>query len=227
MIIEIDHDEGVANRIKDIHGRSRRAARQVGRSDIPALIAVSKNVSMHMIQAALNAGQRYFGESRVQEAHIKWASLKQDYPDLRLHLIGPLQTNKIKLALELFDVIQTLDRVRLAEKLANIAAQGNLSLPELLIQVNIGEEPQKAGIVPRQASLFIRNCLKEWNLPVTGLMAIPPLRELSAPHFALLARMAARHDLRHLSMGMSGDFEQAVMLGATYIRVGKAIFGAN
>jgi pyridoxal phosphate enzyme (YggS family) len=191
---------------------------------VPRLVAVTKTQPAEAIQAALAAGQRHFGENRVQEAAAKWPALRAACPDMELHLIGPLQTNKARQAIALFDVIETLDRPRLAETLAALAGEG-LRLPRLLIQVNIGEEPQKAGIAPTAADTFITQCRETLKLPVTGLMAIPPVDQPAAPYFALLAKLAARQGLQELSMGMSGDWQAAVALGATEVRLGSAVFG--
>lgn len=204
-----------------IHACCQEANRPV---EAVQLIAVSKTHGVEAIEAALQAGQRVFGENRVQEAKGKWPALKQAWPTCCLHLIGPLQTNKVKEAVGLFDVIQTLDRERLADALVAERERSGLC-PELFIQVNTGEEPQKAGILPDQADAFIRSCLEDKKLPVTGLMCIPPQDEAASLHFALLRDMARRHDLPHLSMGMSDDYELAIRLGATHIRVGSAIFG--
>jgi len=187
------------------------------------LVAVSKTVPETGIREALDAGQRLFGENRVQEAQAKFPALKGAFADLELHLIGPLQTNKVKEAVGLFDVIQTLDRVKLADALA---AERDKSghCPRLFIQVNTGEEPQKAGVLPRQVAELIAYARK-LELPLEGLMCIPPAEDDAAPHFAFLAKLARDHGLSHLSMGMSGDFELAVKFGATHVRVGTAIFG--
>lgn len=187
------------------------------------LVAVSKTVPAEGIREAIVAGQRLFGENRVQEAQAKYPALKNEYPDLELHLIGPLQTNKVKDAVALFDVIQTLDRVKLADALA---AERDRSgrCPRLYLQVNTGEEPQKAGVLPRETSALIAHARK-LELPLEGLMCIPPAEEDAAPHFAFLAKLARDHGLSQLSMGMSGDFELAVKFGATHVRVGTAIFG--
>lgn len=190
------------------------------------LIAVSKTVSTESILAALRAGQRLFGENRVQEALAKWPGLKTAYPDIRLHLIGPLQTNKIRQALGLFDVIETLDRPKLAEALAK-EKEKKVPLPECYIQVNIGEEPQKAGIMPLESAGFIEYCKHALGLPVTGVMCIPPVNEAPAPYFALLASIARHHGLKHISMGMSSDYDIAIKLGATHIRIGQGVFGAR
>jgi pyridoxal phosphate enzyme (YggS family) len=189
------------------------------------LVAVSKTVPELGIQEALAAGQRLFGENRVQEAQAKYPALKQQYPDIELHLIGPLQSNKVKEAVALFDVIQTLDRPRLAETLAQERDKSG-RCPRLLLQVNTGEEPQKAGVLPREVAGLIEQARK-LELPLEGLMCIPPVEDDAAPHFAFLAKLARDHGFSQLSMGMSGDFELAVKFGATHVRVGTAIFGAR
>jgi pyridoxal phosphate enzyme (YggS family) len=189
------------------------------------LVAVSKTVPEAGIREALAAGQRLFGENRVQEAQGKFPSLKAEFPDLELHLIGPLQTNKVKEAVALFDCIQTLDRARLADAIA--AERGRSGqCPKLFLQVNTGEEPQKAGVLPGEAAELIAYARK-LELPLEGLMCIPPLDDDAAPHFALLAKISRDHGLAGLSMGMSGDFELAVKFGATHVRVGTAIFGVR
>lgn len=189
------------------------------------LVAVSKTVPEAGIREALAAGQRLFGENRVQEALGKYPALKQEFPDLDLHLIGPLQTNKVKDAVALFDVIQTLDRPKLADALADARDKSGRS-PRLFLQVNTGEEPQKAGVLPREAGALIAHARK-LELPLEGLMCIPPVDDDAAPHFAFLAKLARDHGLSQLSMGMSEDFELAVKFGATHVRVGTAIFGAR
>jgi PLP dependent protein len=187
------------------------------------LVAVSKTVDEAGIRAALAAGQRLFGENRVQEAQGKFPALKQDYPDLELHLIGPLQTNKIKEAVALFDCIETLDRAKLADALAAERDRSG-KCPKLFVQVNTGEEPQKAGVLPGETGALIAHA-RARNLPVTGLMCIPPQNQDHAPHFGFLLKLARDHGLSELSMGMSGDFEMAIRFGASYVRVGTAIFG--
>jgi len=187
------------------------------------LIAVSKMQPNERVETVLKEGHRLFGENRLQEAAEKWPAWRKIYPDVELHLLGPLQTNKARQAMELFDSIHSLDRPKLAKTIARIAQEtGNC--PSLFIQVNTGEEPQKAGVSPADADSFIADCLA-LNLPVVGLMCIPPAEEEPALHFALLAKIAKRNGLTDLSMGMSGDFERAVAQGATYVRVGSAIFG--
>lgn len=189
------------------------------------LIAVSKVQPADRIRAVLDQGHRLFGENRVQEAASRWPELRDQYYGLEIHLIGPLQTNKVNQALELFDAIQTVDRPKLARKLAD-AAQNRGACPPLFIQVNTGEEPQKAGVIPSEADDFIAQCCA-MDLPVNGLMAIPPADEEPSLHFALLKKIADRNDLSELSMGMSADFESAIRLGATYVRVGSGVFGAR
>ena len=203
------------------------AARKAAIAPAPRtrLVAVSKTVAQEGIREALHAGQRLFGENRVQEAQGKFPQLKEEFPDLELHLIGPLQTNKVKDASALFDVIETLDRAKLADTLAAERDKSG-KCPRLFIQVNTGEEPQKAGVMPREAESLIGHARK-LNLPLIGLMCIPPLEDDAAPHFAFLAKLAKENGLSELSMGMSGDFEMAIRFGATYVRVGSAIFGSR
>ena len=191
-----------------------------------ALVAVSKTQTADTIRPVLAAGHRVFGENRVQEALEKWPSLRTAYRDVELHLIGPLQTNKVGDALSLFDVIETLDREKLAHAFVKAREKG-ASLPRLLVQVNTGAEPQKAGVLPDEVDAFIALCRDELALPVEGLMCIPPVEEEPALHFALLEKLARRNGLAVLSMGMSADFETALEFGATYVRVGSAIFGAR
>lgn len=216
----------VAANLDAVRARIDAAARACGRApgDV-TLVAVSKGHGVDAIRAALECGQRVFGENRVQEAQAKWPDLRREFPDIELHLIGPLQTNKVADALELFDVIETVDRARLAAKLG--AACAGQPCPRLLVQVNTGEEPQKAGIAPLEADAFIASCINDHGLAPTGLMCIPPVDEEAAPHFALLAKIAARNGLGELSMGMSADYETAITFGATHVRVGTAIFGVR
>ena len=188
------------------------------------LVAVSKMFDAPAIVPILAAGQRVFGENRVQEATRKWPALKNDWPDVSLHLIGPLQTNKVADAVDLFDVIHSLDRDRLARALIKVRDKG-ASLPRLLVQVNTGEEPQKAGVLPGDADAFLATCRDEYALDVDGLMCIPPVDEEPSLHFALLAKIAERNGVSGLSMGMSADFRSAVEFGATLVRIGSAIFG--
>ena len=192
--------------------------------DETKLIAVSKTVPAAVIEEAIESGQRLFGENRVQEALGKWPALKELHADIELHLIGPLQSNKLREAVALFDVIETLDRPKLARALAEeMERQG--TRPRLFVQVNTGEEPQKAGIAPEETASFIALCRDTFDLNIVGLMCIPPFDEEPAMHFALLAKLADELGIEELSMGMSGDFAKAVAFGATYVRVGSAIFG--
>ncbi|MBV9510600.1 MAG: YggS family pyridoxal phosphate-dependent enzyme [Caulobacteraceae bacterium] len=210
--------------LADILGRIAAAAKAAGRDpQAVQLVAVSKQQPWPAVEPVLRAGQTVFGENRVQEARARWAERREG---LTLHLIGPLQTNKAVEALALFDVVETLDRPKLAKALAE-AIQKAGRAPRLYVQVNTGEEPQKAGVAPQDADAFIAACRGEFGLKVEGLMCIPPADEPPAPHFALLAKIATRNGLRGLSMGMSGDFETAVRFGATSVRVGSALFGAR
>lgn len=194
-----------------------------GRADV-TLIAVSKTFEAEGIAPVLEAGQLVFGENRVQEAKAKWPALSAAYPGVALHLIGPLQSNKAKEAVALFDAIHSVDRPSLCQALAKeIAAQGRAV--ELFVQLNTGEEPQKAGVVPAEADAFIKACRDTYGLTIAGLMCIPPVDQAPAPHFALTAKIAARNGLPKLSMGMSADFAVAIQFGATHVRVGSAIFG--
>jgi hypothetical protein len=214
----------IAARFQEVRERITRAATEHGRDPVEiTLIAVTKGHGREAIEAALAQGQRHFAENRVQEAEAKWPALKDSQPDIRLHLVGALQTNKLKPALQLFDCLHVLDRPRLADKLAEVQGAGR-TLPPLFIQVNTGEEPQKAGVFPAEADAFIAASLAR-GLPVQGLMCIPPLHEEPALHFALLAKIADRHGLLKLSMGMSDDFETAIAFGATHLRIGTALFG--
>ena len=217
--------DAITARLTEVRQRIASAAREAGRApeDI-TLIAVSKTFPAPAIAPVLAAGQRHFGENRVQEAREKWPSLKEQYPDTTLHLIGPLQTNKVKHAVRLFDVIHTVDREKLAAELAREMDKRGRQLP-IFVQVNTGEEPQKAGVAPTQADAFIRACRETYGLNVVGCMCIPPVDEEPALHFALLRQITERNDLTQLSMGMSHDFETAIAFGATHVRVGSAIFG--
>ena len=203
------------------------AARSAGRdAEAVKLIAVSKTVPADAIEEAIACGQRRFGENRVQEAKAKWPALKERHPGLELHLIGPLQSNKVRDAVELFDVIHSVDRPKIAAALAEEMKRPGKS-PRLLVQVNTGDEPQKAGVLPSETDAFVGLCRDKLGLPIEGLMCIPPFDEEPSMHFALLAKIAARLGLTELSMGMSGDFEKAIAFGATYVRIGTAIFGAR
>jgi pyridoxal phosphate enzyme (YggS family) len=219
------HDVAVARAA--ILARIANAAKAAGRApESVTLVAVSKQQPEKRIDAALAAGQRVFGENRVREAQHRWLSRRADTPDLRLRLVGPLQTNKAEDAVRMFEFIDTLDRPKLAKAIAD-AAQRVGWCPELLIQVNTGEEAQKAGVLPFEADAFIEEAVAAYGLPVKGLMCLPPVDEEPALHFALLAKIAARNGLTELSMGMSDDFETGVRLGATQVRVGSALFGAR
>ena len=210
--------------LTEIKERIAKAEKEAGRAPgSVTLIAVSKVQPLERVEAVLEQGQRIFGENRVQEAAGKWPAFKERFDGVELHLIGPLQTNKARQAMELFDVIHSVDRPKLAKTLARLAQELGYC-PDLFLQVNTGEEPQKAGILPDEADDFIAEC-RALNLPVRGLMCIPPVGEEPSLHFALLAKIAARNGLEGLSMGMSGDFERAIALGATHVRVGSAIFG--
>jgi len=212
-------------RLALVRRRVEEAARSAGRDPAGiSLIAVSKTKTAAEIRPALAAGQRRFGENRVQEAAGKWPALRQAYTGIDLHLIGPLQTNKAAMAVALFDAIETVDREKLARLLAQEMTRQN-KRPACFIQINTGIEPQKAGISPGGADAFVALCRDELKLPVVGLMCIPPVNEDPAPHFDLLAAIARRNGLRQLSMGMSSDFELAIRHGATLVRVGSAIFG--
>ncbi|MBO9413101.1 MULTISPECIES: YggS family pyridoxal phosphate-dependent enzyme [unclassified Ruegeria] len=212
--------------LQEISARIAKAEAAAGRPEGSVqLIAVSKVQPNERIRDVLQQGHKCFGENRVQEAAGKWPEFSATYPDIDLHLIGPLQTNKARQAMELFSTIHSVDRPKLAKTLARLAQEIG-SCPDLFIQVNTGEEDQKAGILPADADAFIAEC-QDLDLPVKGLMCIPPVEEEPALHFALLAKIAERNGLAGLSMGMSGDFERAIALGATHVRVGSAIFGAR
>jgi pyridoxal phosphate enzyme (YggS family) len=220
--------EGViAVSLAAVRERIAAAARAADRPPESAtLVAVSKTHPAASVRQALLAGHRVFGENRVQEAQAKFPELREEFPDLLLHLIGPLQTNKVRDAVAGFDVIESVDRLRLAQALAREMEHSGRR-PPCLIEVNTGEELQKAGIMPADADGFILECRERLELPIIGLMCVPPLDEEPAPHFALLREIARRNDLRILSMGMSADFEKAIRFGATHVRVGTAIFGAR
>jgi PLP dependent protein len=217
----------IAVNLAAVRDRIGAAARAAGRSpQSVALVAVSQTHPAESVRAALTAGHRLFGENRVQEAQAKYPRLREAFPDLVLHLIGPLQTNKVKDAVALFDVIESVDRPRLAAALAEEMARSGRQLP-CLVEVNTGEEPQKAGVLPEAADGFIVECRDRLGLRIAGLMCVPPQDEPPAPHFALLREIARRTGLELLSMGMSADFETAIRFGATHVRVGTAIFGAR
>jgi pyridoxal phosphate enzyme (YggS family) len=222
-----DRPKNTAERLDFVRAEIRKAALGNGRDPASVtLIAVSKTFPVEAILAALEAGHRVFGENRVQEAKAKWPALRARFPDLELHLIGPLQSNKAREAVELFDAIHTVDRPKIALALAEeMTRQGKQ--PRLFVEVNTGGEQQKAGVLPEAADTFIRECREQYRLTVEGLMCIPPFDEAPAPHFALLQKIARRNGLSSLSMGMSADFQRAIAFGATHVRVGSAIFGAR
>jgi PLP dependent protein len=217
----------LAANLSKIRARITQAAQSADRKpDAITLIAVAKTFGADAAEEALAAGQRVFGENRVQEALAKYPALRAAHPDIELHLIGPLQTNKVKEAVAAFDAIHTVDRPKLAAALAGeIARTGKR--PSLFVQVNTGSEPQKAGVLPDAADAFLAECREVHGLAIAGLMCIPPVADVPAPHFTFLGEIAKRNGLAALSMGMSGDFETAIALGATHIRVGSAIFGAR
>jgi len=214
----------IADRFRAVRGRIAAVCAAAGRDEASVtLTAVSKTQPAEALEAALAAGQRVFGENRVQEGQAHWAGRRERTPGLELRLIGPLQTNKAADALALFDVIETLDRVRLADALAAAAAKSGRT-PRVLVQVNTGAEPQKAGVLPGEADALVARA-RDRGLIVEGLMCIPPAEEAAGPHFALLRRIARRNGLEALSMGMSGDYETAIRFGATHVRIGTALFG--
>lgn len=217
--------QGAVERLAAVRAEIEKACREAGRDPASVtLVAVSKTFGADAIQPVLAAGQRVFGENRVQEAKAKWPALREEFPGVELHLVGPLQSNKAKEAVALFDVIHTVDRPKIAEVLAaEIAKQGRRL--RLFVEVNTGAEPQKAGVLPENADAFIAECREKYGLAIEGLMCIPPLDEAPAPHFALAAKIAGRSGLALLSMGMSADFASAIAFGATHVRVGTAIFG--
>jgi len=217
--------EGLNISLSEIQKRIRAAETQAGRVvESVKLIAVSKVQPNARVEAVLQQGHRLFGENRVQEAAGKWPMFRESFDAVEVHLIGPLQSNKVNQALGLFQAIHTLDRGKLAKRLA-AAVQARGACPELFVQVNTGIEPQKAGVLPEDVDAFIKTCREVYDLPLSGLMAIPPVNTDSGPHFAMLREMATRNGLANLSMGMSGDFEIAIAHGATHVRVGSAIFG--
>jgi PLP dependent protein len=215
----------VARRLEMVRAQIADACREAGRDPAAVmLVAISKTFGSESILPALDAGQRVFGENRVQEAKSKWPGLKERYSGIELHLVGPLQSNKAREAVELFDVIHTVDRPSLCAALAKEIARAGRS-PRLFVEVNTGAEPQKAGVLPEHTDAFLTRCREEYRLEIEGLMCIPPFDEPPAPHFALLAKIAARNGLDRLSMGMSADYATAIQFGATHVRVGSAIFG--
>jgi hypothetical protein len=217
----------VAAGLAEVRASIRRAAEDNERDPASvALIAVSKTVPAEGILPALEAGQRLFGENYVQESKGKWPGLRERFPDAEVHLIGPLQSNKAREAVELFDAIHSLDRPSLAAALAKEIARAGRA-PKLIVQVNTGDEPQKGGVSPAEADAFLAACRDAYGLAIEGLMCIPPADDPPSAHFALLAAIAARHGLPILSMGMSADYPAAIQMGATHVRVGTAIFGAR
>ncbi len=222
-----DMTDGAAERLRDIKARIAEAARGQGRDPgAVTLIAVSKTFEADAIRPVIAAGQRHFGENRVQEAKAKWPALRAETPGIILHLIGPLQSNKTKEAVELFDAIHSIDREKIARAVAEeMKRQGRQ--PQLFVQVNTGEEPQKAGVMPRETVAFVALCREKLGLQIAGLMCIPPVDEEPAIHFAFLSKLAKEAGVSGLSMGMSDDFETAVEFGASHVRVGSAIFGGR
>jgi pyridoxal phosphate enzyme (YggS family) len=214
-----------AERLAAVEADIAAACHELGRDPASVtLVAVAKTFSVEAIEPVIAAGQRVFGENRVQEAKVKWPPLQARHPGIELHLVGPLQSNKAREAVALFDAIHSVDRPSLCEALAKeIARQGRQ--PRLFVEVNTGGEPQKAGVLPENTDAFVKSCREAYGLSIAGLMCIPPLGEAPAPHFALLAKIAKRNGLNELSMGMSADFALAIRLGATHVRVGTAIFG--
>ena len=224
---DINHSaDDIAANLAAINQRLARALAEAGRTRAPVIVAASKMQGEDRVRRAIAAGITVFGENRVQEATAKWPAIRADYPGIELRLIGPLQSNKAAEAVALFDVIETVDRPKIAQALAGeMERQGRR--PRLLVQVNTGAEPQKAGVLPEETDAFLRACRDDYGLAVEGLMCIPPADDPPAPHFALLAKIAGRGSLPVLSMGMSGDFEVAAQLGATHVRIGTALFGAR
>lgn len=228
MPADADHSStaGFAANLAAVRERLASALKEAGRKAPVEIVAVSKTQGEAKLREALAAGQRVFAENRVQEAKAKWPAIREEYPDVELRLIGPLQSNKAAEAIALFDVIETVDRPKIAKALADEAKRQGRSR-RFLVQVNTGAEPQKAGVAPEEADGFIRQCREGFGLEIEGLMCIPPADEPPAPHFALLAKIAARNGLSVLSMGMSSDFDIAAQLGATHVRVGTALFGSR
>ena len=218
---------GTIARLAAVRERIARAARDFDRDPAAVtLVCVSKTFESDAILPALEAGERVFGENRVQEAQGKWPALRERFAGLDLHLIGPLQSNKAEDAVALFDTIETVDRPKIAAALAKAIDKAG-SHPRLYVQVNTGAEPQKAGVLPQEADAFVATCRETHKLEIAGLMCIPPIDDQASPHFALLAQIAARNGIAGLSMGMSADFELGIQLGATHVRIGSAIFGAR
>lgn len=226
-MIETENHTGAADRLAAVQAKIVEAAREVGRDPADVtLIAVSKTFDADAIRPVLEAGQRQFGENRVQEAQRKWPGLRDEFPETILHLIGPLQSNKAGDAVALFDVIHTIDREKIARTIASEMDKQGRRL-KLFVEVNTGEEPQKAGIAPGETAAFLKMCRETLGLEIAGLMCIPPLDDVAAVHFAFLSKLASEAGLKELSMGMSADYDVAVQFGATHVRVGSAIFGAR
>ena len=224
---DMPNDDAALKGLRDVRSRMARAARDAERgAESVTLVCVSKTFDAGAILPILRAGERVFGENRVQEAMGKWPTLKEQFTGTALHLIGPLQSNKVREAVALFDVIETVDRLKIAEALAAEMSRTGKT-PQLYIEVNTGAEPQKAGIRPTEADEFIRRCREDLHLKIDGLMCIPPETEQRSPHFELLRRIARRNGVPSLSMGMSADFETAIKCGSTHVRVGTAIFGGR
>jgi pyridoxal phosphate enzyme (YggS family) len=219
------NSHSVAGALAQVNAEIAKACREANRDPSSVtLIAVSKTFSAEQIEPAITAGQRVFGENRVQESKGKWPALRERHSGIVLHLIGPLQSNKAKEAVALFDAIHSVDRASLCEALSKEIQKAGKS-PQLFVEINTGEEPQKAGIVPQDADAFLGACRTQYGLKIDGLMCIPPFDEAPAPHFALTAKIAQRNGLKLLSMGMSADYQIAIEFGATHVRVGSAIFG--
>jgi pyridoxal phosphate enzyme (YggS family) len=223
--LNLSGETGAARRLSEVCAEIDAACREARRPPASiTLVAISKTFATDAIAAVIDAGQRVFGENRVQEAKAKWPPLREQFSDIELHLVGPLQSNKAREAVALFDAIHTVDRPKIAQVLAEeIARRGRP--PRLFVEINTGAEPQKAGVLPQAADEFLRDCRERYGLTIEGLMCIPPIDEPPAPHFALTAKIAQRNGLSLLSMGMSADFKTAIAFGATHVRVGTAIFG--
>jgi hypothetical protein len=217
----------VVDRLKAAEEAIAHRARDCGREpEEIALVCVTKTFPAEAVVPLLEAGHRIFGENKVQEARAKWGPLRERFPGVELHLIGPLQSNKAREAVETFDVIESVDRPKIAKAIAE-EAQRLGRRPRLLVQVNTGAEPQKAGVLPQEADAFIKECREKYGLEIAGMMCVPPVDQQASPHFALLAQIAARSGLKELSMGMSADYELAIQLGATHVRIGSAIMGGR
>ena len=227
MVEQLKDETDIINNLAKVQASITKAAKTAGHApgDV-TLVAVGKSHTAERVRSALEAGHRVFGENRVQEAEEKWPPLKAEFPDTQLHLIGPLQSNKVRRAVRLFDVIETVDRPKLAHAITRESEASGWA-PACFIQVNTGEEDQKTGVRPADTAAFVAECRDQLDLPIVGLMCIPPIDEEPSLHFALLAEIARRNGLASLSMGMSGNYELAVRFGATHVRVGTAIFGAR